>query len=177
MERVAWHVPWASYQIRKMPGTFSRHRLLRKPPVSDPDMHHGTYITQVPWCMSGTPNRGGGEKFPAHAQPANLRIWQEAHWASARAQAEAMWAIYLHCPGQWTQAIRVQLATLDLLNVWIYCLGLFGIRNHLRNWWWIPPLKMMDIERVRMRNQLWCHNKPQWGVFDTHIVFNITMFY
>ena len=33
--------------------------------------------------MSGTMTLGGGEKFstfPAHAQPAILRIWQKAHW-------------------------------------------------------------------------------------------------
>ena len=32
-----------------MPGTFS-------PPsqVSDPDMHHGTCVTDVPWCMPGS---------------------------------------------------------------------------------------------------------------------------
>ena len=33
---------------------FPRHRLQRKPLVSDPDMHHGTYVTHVPWCMSGS---------------------------------------------------------------------------------------------------------------------------
>ena len=35
-------------------------------------------ITQVPWCMSGSLNRGGGgnvPEFPAHAQPAILRLW------------------------------------------------------------------------------------------------------
>ena len=32
-----------------MPGTFSP--LLR---VSNPDMHHGTCVTHVPWCMSGS---------------------------------------------------------------------------------------------------------------------------
>ena len=31
-----------------MPGTFPNH-----PRVSDPDMHHGTCVTQVPWCMPG----------------------------------------------------------------------------------------------------------------------------
>ena len=36
-----------------MPGTFS---LL--PRVSGPDMHHGTRVTQVPWCMSGSLTRG-----------------------------------------------------------------------------------------------------------------------
>ena len=78
---------WASCQIRKiagahapgMPGTFSP-----SPHVSDPDMHHGTCVTHVPWCMPGSLtsgfilNRRRGETFPAfpaHAQPAILRIW------------------------------------------------------------------------------------------------------
>ena len=81
------YVSWASCQIRKiagahapgMPGTFS-------PPsqVSDPDMHHGTCVTHVPWCMPGLLTSGflrnrRWEKtfpaFPAHAQTAILRIW------------------------------------------------------------------------------------------------------
>ena len=50
-------MPLASYQIRKiaglhapgMPWTFF-------PPsqVSDSDMHHGTCVTHVPWCMPGS---------------------------------------------------------------------------------------------------------------------------
>ena len=85
---VCWRTTaWASYQIRKiagahapgMPGTFSS-----SPQVSDPDMHHGTCVTHVPWCMPGSLtngflwNRRRGETFPAfpaHAQPAILRIW------------------------------------------------------------------------------------------------------
>ena len=83
--------PWASCQIRKIadahapgiPGTFSP-----SPQVSDPDMHHGTCVTHVPWCMPGSLyssflwNRRRGKTFPAfpaHAQPVFLRIWQEAH--------------------------------------------------------------------------------------------------
>ena len=78
---------WASCQIRKiadahapgMPGTFSP-----SPQVSDPGMHHGTCVTHVPWCMPGSltsgslRNRRRGKTFPAfpaHAQPAILRIW------------------------------------------------------------------------------------------------------
>ena len=78
---------WASCQIREiagahapgMPGTFSP-----SPQVSDPDMHHGTCVTHVPWCMPGSLttgflwNRRRGKTFPAfpaHAQPAILRIW------------------------------------------------------------------------------------------------------
>ena len=63
-----------------MPGTFSPSQQ-----VSDPDMHHGTCVTHVPWCMPGSLNssflrnwrgKGGGgtlPAFPAHAQPAILR--------------------------------------------------------------------------------------------------------
>ena len=78
---------WAFCQIRKiagvhapgMPGTFSSSLQ-----VSDLDMHHGTCVTHVPWCMPGSLtsgflwNRRRGKTFPAfpaHAQPAILRIW------------------------------------------------------------------------------------------------------
>ena len=40
------------------------HRLQRKPPVSDPGMLHGTCVTHVPWCMSGSLTLGGGENVP-----------------------------------------------------------------------------------------------------------------
>ena len=35
-----------------------------KPVVSDPGMHQGTCGTHVPWCMSGSLTRGGGENVP-----------------------------------------------------------------------------------------------------------------
>ena len=43
---------------------FPRHRLERKPLFSDPGMHHGTCVTHMPWCMSGSLTRGGGENSP-----------------------------------------------------------------------------------------------------------------
>ena len=43
---------------------FPRHRLQRKPLVSDPGMHHGTCVTHVTWCMSGSLTRVGGENIP-----------------------------------------------------------------------------------------------------------------
>ena len=43
---------------------FPCHRLEGKPLVSDPSMHHGTCVTHVPWCMSGSLTRGGGENVP-----------------------------------------------------------------------------------------------------------------
>ena len=64
---------WASCQIRKIAGcacagnagnVFPTYRLQRKPQVSDPGMHHGTCVTHVPWCMSESLIRGGGENVP-----------------------------------------------------------------------------------------------------------------
>ena len=83
--------PWASYQIRKIarcacPGNagnvFPRRRFQRKPIVSDPGMHHGTCVTHVPWCMSGSLTCGDGKNvpgIPGACARAILRIWQEAH--------------------------------------------------------------------------------------------------
>ena len=65
---------WASYQIRKISGcacavnagnVFPRHRFQRKPLVIDPDMHHGTCVKHVPWCMSGSITNDGGENVPS----------------------------------------------------------------------------------------------------------------
>ena len=45
-------------------------------------MHHGTCVTHVPWCMSGSLTCGDGEKIPnipGACTPAILPIWQEAH--------------------------------------------------------------------------------------------------
>ena len=87
----AKHKPWASYQIRKIAGcacagnagnVFPRRRFQRKLLVSDPGMHHGTCVTHVPWCMSGSLTCGDGENvpgIPGACAPAILRIWQEAH--------------------------------------------------------------------------------------------------
>ena len=83
--------PWASYQIRKIAGcacagnagnVFPRRRFQRKPIVGDPGMHHGTCVTHVQWCMSGSLTCGDGENvpgIPGACAPAILRIWQEAH--------------------------------------------------------------------------------------------------
>ena len=49
---------------RECRGSFPRHLLHKKPLVSDPDMHHGTCITHVPWCMSGSLTHDGGENVP-----------------------------------------------------------------------------------------------------------------
>ena len=65
--------PWASYQIHEIAGCACAGNAgnvfpatdFRKPPVSYPGMHHGTCVTHVPWCMSGSLTRGGEENVPA----------------------------------------------------------------------------------------------------------------
>ena len=52
------HMRWECWEL------FPRHRLQRKPLFSDPGMHHGTCVTHVPWCMSGSLTHGGGENVP-----------------------------------------------------------------------------------------------------------------
>ena len=83
-----------------------RERFPPPPLVSDPDMHHDTCVTHVPWCIPGSLtscflwSRWRGKTFPAfpaHAQPAILRIWQEAHvkvWINARMEASRGQLIY-----------------------------------------------------------------------------------
>ena len=55
---------WGLRMRRECRERFPRHRLQSKPLVSDPSMHHGTCVTHVPWCMSGSLTSGGGENAP-----------------------------------------------------------------------------------------------------------------
>ena len=45
-------------------NVFPHHRLQRELLISDPGMHHGACVTHVPWCMSGSLTRSGGEDVP-----------------------------------------------------------------------------------------------------------------
>ena len=65
-----WHEPLARYENcglrmrRECRERFHRHRLRRKPLVSNPGMHHDTCVIHVSWCMAGSLSRIGGENFP-----------------------------------------------------------------------------------------------------------------
>ena len=52
------------WMCRECRERFPRHRLQRKPLVSDPGMHHSTCVTHVLWCISGSLIRGGRENVP-----------------------------------------------------------------------------------------------------------------
>ena len=66
-------MPRASCQIRKIAGcacagnagnVFPAADFQGNRQVSYPGMHHGTCVTHVPWCMSGSLTSGGGENVP-----------------------------------------------------------------------------------------------------------------
>ena len=59
---------------------FPRHGLQRIPRVSDPGVHNETCVTHVPWCMSGSLTRSGGENVPgACARGPWLLVWYGLH--------------------------------------------------------------------------------------------------
>ena len=99
-----------------MPGTFSLPLW-----VSNPNMHHGTCVTHVPWCMLGSLASGflciwwRGETFPAflvHAQPTILRIWQEAR------------GVHVSLPWSptWQGRVRVPVDMVELSRRYMYAL-------------------------------------------------------
>ena len=104
---------WASCQIRQIAGcacagnagnVFPRGRLQRKLLVSDLDMHHGTCVTHVPWCMSGSLTYGGGENvpgIPGACAPVILRICQEAHAVTLQVNKLFNNIICLFIPTDW----------------------------------------------------------------------------
>ena len=125
---------WASYQIRKIAGcacagnagnVFPRRRFQRKQLVSDPGMHHGTCVTHVPWCMSGSLTCGDGENvpgIPGACAPAILRIWQEAHaklWPGKilffKLTAKSIFSRF----GLWLQKTFVKCITVATWNAWL----------------------------------------------------------
>ena len=117
-------IPWASYQIRKIAGcacagnagnVFPRRRFQRKPLVSDPGMHHGTCVTHVPWCMSGSLTCGDGENvpgIPGACAPAILRIWQEAHGMICSYWLFQVWVLSVIMSGYLGQLLQIFIALL-----------------------------------------------------------------
>ena len=111
--------PWASYQISKIVGcacagnagnVFPRRRFQRKPLISDPGMHHGTCVTHVPWCMSGSLTCGYGENvpgIPGACAPAILRIWQEAHVREISTVVDSSVSAIQNVGPSWTRNMMV----------------------------------------------------------------------
>ena len=54
---------------------FPRRRFQSKPLVCDPDMYHGTCVTHMPGCMSGSLTCGDRETFPAFPAQAHPQCY------------------------------------------------------------------------------------------------------
>ena len=91
---------------------FPRYQRQMKPPVSDPDMHHGTCVTHVLWGISGSLTRCGGENvpdIPGACATHIFRIWQEAHkWCM-------QWCFFLSY--LWIISTNRVLTSCDMLSV------------------------------------------------------------
>ena len=82
-----------------MPGTFSP-----PPRVSDPDMHHGTCVRHVLWCMPGSLTSGWRWKRSRHSGACATHnfMYQETHGKNCRMRGQLLLKhrdgirIYLH---------------------------------------------------------------------------------
>ena len=95
---------WASYQIRKIVGcacagnarTFSTTSR-----VGDPDMHHSTYVTHVPWYMPGSLT--GGFLW---SQWRGKRSWHSRRMRNLQFNASGKRPIANYYPIEWIYSFR-----------------------------------------------------------------------
>ena len=103
-----------------MPGTLSRHRLQRKALVSDPGMHHGTCVTHVPWCMSGSLTRVGGENvpgIPGACATRNFSYLVRGPWRYYRIISPLQRCPVMSCqsPSQWSFCVPIEYSVNSLI--------------------------------------------------------------
>ena len=125
---------WAFCQTRKIAGwgcAGNAGDVSPLPRVSDPDMHYGTCVTQVPWCMPGSLTSGF--------------LW--SRWRGKRSRHSGR----MHNP-QFTYLIRGRCAIPSIPspsreNLCWWCL--FG-----GDWSHITTLARMTFERITIRRLL-----------------------
>ena len=76
-------------------------------------MHHGTCVTHVPWCMSGSltcGDRNNVPGIPGTCALAILRIWQEAHvwFCTARFYSNHSGLLFCHSGNHVTDPIPLK---------------------------------------------------------------------
>ena len=127
-----------------MPGTFSP-----PPRISDPDMHQGTCVTHVPWCMSGSLTSGF--------------LWNR--WRGKRSRhSRRMPNLQFYVSGKRPMGLLCGALAFYLLTAWTNCLSsrfVCDLRRHC------DVIIRSPFNRVR--DQHWttlqrCH--LSWGVSD-----------
>ena len=103
---------------------FPRHRLQRKPLVRDTGMHHGTCVTHVPRCMSGSLTRGGGENVTGIPGACATRYFTYL----ARGPWEPYWVMFI------SVFIFLLFAIIHWVTTLQWCLnGRDSVSNHQSN--------------------------------------------
>ena len=104
---------------------FPHHRLKRKPLVSDPVMHHGTCVTHVPWCMSGSQTRGGGENVPGIPGACATRNFTHL------VRGPYIFTEHLSWPFRLSALLQLHLHL--RLNIWLQWIAQRQLRDETRN--------------------------------------------
>ena len=120
-----------------------RHRLQRKPLVSNPGMHHGTRVTHVPWSMSGSLTRGGGENvpgIPGACASRNFTYQVRGPWvvnAVKRLQVRGIQSPLPWNQTEWMQAMYISMRTLGERCLVVKTRKSFpNFNSRPRNIWW-----------------------------------------
>ena len=87
---------------------FPRHRLQRKPLVSDPSMHHYTCVTHVPWRMSGSLTHSVGENVSGIPGAYATRNFTYLSRGPCQHMSRAHIMIWLHCTSIYTDILEFQ---------------------------------------------------------------------
>ena len=129
---VARHVKLRLLHASGMPGTCSLPAR-----VSDPDMHHGTCVTRVPWCMPGSLTSGF--------------LWSQWRWKRSRhsrRMRNPQFYISGKRPMTWYQTDGKPLPT--PMATQITCTN---THNQVSNWNWNRKLSV--LERRPVNHRLW----------------------
>ena len=106
---------------------FPLDRLQRRPLVSGPGMHLGTCVTHVPWCLSGSLTRGGGENvpgIPGACATRNFTYLQRGPWSSLGTTGSS----YLEYMNITLHMFLILLSLLLVLHrsIYLHLFGYFG---------------------------------------------------
>ena len=99
---------------RKCRKRFHRHSFQRKKLVNDPGMHHGTCVSHVPWCMSGSLSprwRGKRSRRPRRTQNPLFHVSDNCPFEmdlllTNMRQLSLNHAYYKKKDGQWLSRLR-----------------------------------------------------------------------
>ena len=105
---------WVSCQIRKIAGCAcagNAGNVSPPPKVSDPDMHHGTCVTHVPWCTQGSlTNRFLWIRWRGKRSRHSQRMHNPQFYVSAKRSIAKSWqwamAIWIEMCRNWTTTVE-----------------------------------------------------------------------